>query len=395
VVAGSTSVDYLYGPDGKRLKKVVGSDVTLYLGADLERDPAGAWTAYLSPDVKRAASALHYLHRDHLRSVRRVTDAAGTLYRASVYAPYGQQSEQAINPLTPSEPKGFIGERTDPETGLTYLNARYYDVALGRFLSPDWWEITDPAVGTNRYAYALNDPINKSDPNGHSVSPDPCNYFCRLNAIIGSTTSGSTSTTSAPKVTLTLTPAAKKKRVAMGRHPFADQPQPMTWDEAAAVAWEGVDTAFRAGVFDYTVLSPEASDFDRGFEFTTLGASLVGGPVLRGALKSGRAAITAARALGAQGEAAVRATYVIGEKRAIVLASGATRVPDGFIRGVSISEVKNVKYLAFTRQLRDYASYAAANGIALDVYVRAGAKVTAPLANAAATNQLRLIELFM
>jgi hypothetical protein len=32
VVAGSTSVDYLYGPDGKRLKKVVGSDVTLYLG---------------------------------------------------------------------------------------------------------------------------------------------------------------------------------------------------------------------------------------------------------------------------------------------------------------------------------------------------------------------------
>jgi RHS repeat-associated protein len=72
-----------------------------------------------------------------------------------------------LNPLTPSEPKGFIGERTDPETGLTYLNARYYDAALGRFLSPDWWEITDPAVGTNRYAYALNDPVNKSDPNGH------------------------------------------------------------------------------------------------------------------------------------------------------------------------------------------------------------------------------------
>jgi hypothetical protein len=39
---------------------------------------------------------------------------------------------------SPTEPKGWIGERTDPETGLTYLHARYYDAALGRFLSPDW-----------------------------------------------------------------------------------------------------------------------------------------------------------------------------------------------------------------------------------------------------------------
>ena len=97
-----------------------------------------------------------------------ISDASGTLYRASVYAPYGTQSEQVINPLTPSEPKGFIGERTDPETGLSYLNSRYYDAALGRFLSPDWWEITDLAVGTNRYAYARNDPVNKSDANGHA-----------------------------------------------------------------------------------------------------------------------------------------------------------------------------------------------------------------------------------
>jgi RHS repeat-associated protein len=63
---------------------------------------------------------------------------AVTLYRASTYKPYGDELEQVINPLTPSEPKGFIGERTDPETGLTYLHARYYDQMLGRFLSPDW-----------------------------------------------------------------------------------------------------------------------------------------------------------------------------------------------------------------------------------------------------------------
>ncbi|WP_312408643.1 RHS repeat-associated core domain-containing protein, partial [Rhizobium sp.] len=63
--------------------------------------------------------------------------------------------------------KGYIGERFDAETGLMYLNARYYDPAFGRFISPDDWDPTLEGVGTNRYAYAGNDPVNKSDPNGH------------------------------------------------------------------------------------------------------------------------------------------------------------------------------------------------------------------------------------
>ncbi|MUZ71288.1 hypothetical protein GOZ90_01245 [Agrobacterium vitis] len=36
-----------------------------------------------------------------------------------------------------------------------------------RYISPDDWDPNLPNVGTNRYAYASNDPINKSDPNGH------------------------------------------------------------------------------------------------------------------------------------------------------------------------------------------------------------------------------------
>jgi hypothetical protein len=38
---------------------------------------------------------------------------------------------------------------------------------LGRFLSPDTFDPLLPGVGTNRYAYAQNDPVNKRDPNGH------------------------------------------------------------------------------------------------------------------------------------------------------------------------------------------------------------------------------------
>jgi hypothetical protein len=38
-----------------------------------------------------------------------------------------------------------------------------------RFLSPDTLDPTLPGVGTNRYAYGENDPINRSDPSGHIV----------------------------------------------------------------------------------------------------------------------------------------------------------------------------------------------------------------------------------
>ncbi|MGN8172519.1 RHS repeat-associated core domain-containing protein [Agrobacterium sp. 22117] len=39
--------------------------------------------------------------------------------------------------------------------------------ANARFISPDDWDPTQEGVGTNRYAYAGNDPVNQSDPNGH------------------------------------------------------------------------------------------------------------------------------------------------------------------------------------------------------------------------------------
>ena len=36
------------------------------------------------------------------------------------------------------------------------------------FIQPDWFDVTGPGVGTNKYAYSNNDPINKLDPNGNN-----------------------------------------------------------------------------------------------------------------------------------------------------------------------------------------------------------------------------------
>jgi RHS repeat-associated protein len=91
-----------------------------------------------------------------------ITDASGAVVEQSRYAAYGERLGGGGQTS-----KGFIGERHDPETGLVYLHARYMDPLYGRFISPDDWDPTLPGVGTNRYAYAENDPINKADNNGH------------------------------------------------------------------------------------------------------------------------------------------------------------------------------------------------------------------------------------
>uniref|UniRef100_UPI0009DC15F8 RHS repeat-associated core domain-containing protein n=1 Tax=Inquilinus limosus TaxID=171674 RepID=UPI0009DC15F8 len=133
---------------------------------------------YPHADVKRvgdgAGAATYFLHRDGLNTVRLVTDSAGGFEEWSTYTPYGKRAQTVPAAAETRETKGFIGEREDPEVGLVYLNARYYDPDIGRFISPDWWDPTLPGVGTNRYAYSDNDPINKSDPSGHCP---PCGYL--------------------------------------------------------------------------------------------------------------------------------------------------------------------------------------------------------------------------
>jgi RHS repeat-associated protein len=63
----------------------------------------------------------------------------------------------------------MIGERYDGDAGLQYLNARYYDPKLAMFIQPDWWEVTKAGVGTNRYSYSFDNPVNGKDPTGHQL----------------------------------------------------------------------------------------------------------------------------------------------------------------------------------------------------------------------------------
>ncbi|PDT00054.1 hypothetical protein CO666_32645, partial [Rhizobium chutanense] len=181
VTQNGATVTLAYGPDGARVKKSWAFGTTLYPDANVEIDRTtpgtDIYTLYPHPDAKIVVTSgsttqdKFFLHRDHLASVRQVTNESGTRVEQTGYAAYGEATN-----TTMQTKKGYIGERFDPETGLMYLNARYYDPAFGRFISPDDWDPIKEGVGTNRYAYAGNDPVNSSDPNGHSIDQSSNNW---------------------------------------------------------------------------------------------------------------------------------------------------------------------------------------------------------------------------
>jgi RHS repeat-associated protein len=176
---------YTYGPDGARLKTVFTptsgpAETTYLLGTEIEIGATGTFTKLPHPDLRRIGTSDCFVHRDHLATVKVETNSAGAAGLRQRFTAYGALIPVAASSCAP-EPRGFIGERHDTATQLLDLHARWYDPVLSRFVSPDWFDpVDEPSalkgnaagwlanpVGTNRYAYAGNDPVNKSDPNGH------------------------------------------------------------------------------------------------------------------------------------------------------------------------------------------------------------------------------------
>ena len=117
--------------------------------------------------MKREGAVTSWSHKDHLASGRRVSFMGAMPASIHDYGAFGQPL--AADGSTVLNGKAYINERFDPETGLQYLHARYYDPEVARFLSPDTWDPILAGVDFNRYAYAGNDPVNGSDASGHQA----------------------------------------------------------------------------------------------------------------------------------------------------------------------------------------------------------------------------------
>ena len=96
----------------------------------------------------------------------RLVDVNGSTAAYYEYDPYGNAikasgSHATINPLR------YRGYVYDTESGLYYLQSRYYDPKIGRFINADAFVSTGQGIlGNNMFAYCLNTPTNYLDPSG-------------------------------------------------------------------------------------------------------------------------------------------------------------------------------------------------------------------------------------
>src|SRR5690606_22241748 len=69
---------------------------------------------------------------------------------------------------TVENPYRYAGYRYDKETGLYYLQSRYYNPEMGRFLTRDVFEgFLNETLSVNKYVYTENNPVMSIDPDGY------------------------------------------------------------------------------------------------------------------------------------------------------------------------------------------------------------------------------------
>ena len=83
----------------------------------------------------------------------------------------GETVAQVGDDLSPASQQGYTGHVGD-NTGLVYMQARYYDPVIGRFYSNDpvGWTPKNPVMSFNRYLYVNNNPYKYTDPNGEFLN---------------------------------------------------------------------------------------------------------------------------------------------------------------------------------------------------------------------------------
>ena len=123
------------------------------------------------------AGKVTYIHTDPQGTPVMESDAQGHITARYDYKPYGMPAQAMSG--SPDGP-GYTGHVNDPDTGLVYMQARYYDPHAGIFLSTDPVRpLLKDVLGFGRYTYVQNNPINSIDPDGrYHCTENQAGDFC-------------------------------------------------------------------------------------------------------------------------------------------------------------------------------------------------------------------------
>ena len=174
--AGHT-ISYAYDGDGLRTSKTV-DGVTynyIYASGKLMRQTWGSnvidfiYDDRGSPYAMKYNETTYYYMLNLQGDVIAIMNSAGTRYGVYWYDAWGNiigQSDSSILEVNPLRYRGYV---YDAETGFYYLQSRYYDPAIGRFINADSFASTGQSyAGYNMFAYCENNPVNSEDPDGET-----------------------------------------------------------------------------------------------------------------------------------------------------------------------------------------------------------------------------------
>jgi RHS repeat-associated protein len=168
-VSGTVSANFTYNGDGQRVTATIGTAaITTYIGGYFEWQD-GVGTSYYFAGAQRIAmrtsTDLKFLLGDHLGSTSVTALASGAFDTETRYYPWG--GVRWASGVSPTDYL-FTGQQEIATIGLYFYNSRFYDAALGRFVSPDSI-IPNPgnSISFDRFAYVRNNPLRFTDPNGH------------------------------------------------------------------------------------------------------------------------------------------------------------------------------------------------------------------------------------
>ena len=175
---GTTNLTYTYDSEGLRLSKTVDGVVHnyYYAGGKLLRETWGSNTldffydAMGTPYALKYNGTLYYYVTNLQGDILHIVDASGVPVVSYTYSPYGKvlsTTGTLASTLGVDNPLRYRGYYYDTETGLYYLQSRYYDPELCRFINADSYASTGQGIlGYNMFVYCGNNPVNMYDPDG-------------------------------------------------------------------------------------------------------------------------------------------------------------------------------------------------------------------------------------
>ena len=172
------SISYTYDPDGIRTSKTVNGTTTKYhvMNGTLLGQTKGSDTIVFLYDEKANRYGFDYNGTKYYYIFNVQGDVIGILNQAGqkivsyTYDPWGKllsiggPQAGTIGQLNPIRYRSYY---YDTETGFYYLQSRYYDPTVRRFLNADTLILFDKKA--DLFSYCKNSPVNSIDPTGQTV----------------------------------------------------------------------------------------------------------------------------------------------------------------------------------------------------------------------------------